>query len=175
MKCEDIKQVAVVGAGFMGYQIAQEFAINGYEVNLYDNNKENLQQSLEHIQRDLQIFTELGLLNKEESKPVLDRIHLKKNIVEAVRSADLVIESVYEDMKIKQQVLQEIDQLCPEHTIFVSNSSGLPPSEMASYIKRPDKFIVANHNNPTFLMPLIDFVRARASQDTCLIIFKEHY
>jgi len=173
VKVEDIKLVAVVGAGFMGYQIGQEFAINGYEVNLYDSNKENLQQSRKKIERDLQIFTELGLLKSEQIEPVLNRIHLKKALSEAVKDADLVIESVFEDMKIKQEVLKEIEELCPERTIFVSNSSGLPPTEIASAITRSDKFLVANHNNPTFLMPLIDVVRGKdTSDETVEIIYR---
>jgi len=165
LKVDDIKLVAVVGSGFMGYQIGQEYAINGYEVNLYDNNNENLQQAQNNIQRDLHIFTDLGLLKKEEINSVLKRIHLKETLEEAVREADLVVESVFEDLKVKQQVLKELDQLCPEHTIFVSNSSGLSPSEMASATKRPDKFLVANHNNPTFLMPLLDVVRGKDTSD----------
>jgi 3-hydroxybutyryl-CoA dehydrogenase len=165
VKVDDIKQIAVVGAGFMGYQIGQDFAINGYEVNLYDTSKENLQQSLKNIQRDLHIFTELGLIKSEQIEPVLKRINLKDSLAEAVRDADVVIESVFEDLKLKQQLLKELDQLCPKHTILVSNSSGLPPSEMASATKRPDKFLLANHNNPTFLMPLLDVVRGKDTSD----------
>jgi 3-hydroxybutyryl-CoA dehydrogenase len=165
MDFSEIKRIAVVGVGLMGYQIGQDFAIYGFDVNLYDNNEDNLQQALKNIQRDLQMFIELGLLEGEQVEPVLNRIHLKDSLEEAVCDVDIVIESVYENMEIKQQVLKELDKHCPRHTIFVSNSSGLSPSEMASAINRPDKFIVANHNNPTFLMPLIDLVRGKDTSD----------
>jgi 3-hydroxybutyryl-CoA dehydrogenase len=149
----------------MGYQIGREFALAGYEVRLNDLNEEKLQQALENIKSDLQMLMGLGLLSSEQVEPVMSRIKTNPVFKDVVEDVDVVIEAVFEHLELKQKIFEELDRLCPERTILVSNASTLSPSKLASATRRPDRVLVANYWNPTFLIPLVEIVRGNETSD----------
>ena len=165
MKVEEIKQIAVVGAGLMGHGIAQEFALAGYEVYLHSRTEESLQKAVQNIQGNLERLIGLGLVTREQAESVPTRVHTSTVPKEAVTDADVVIESVYEDLKLKQQIFQELDRMCPERTILASNTSSLMPSKLAAGTRRPDKVLVAHYANPPYLIPLVELVRGGETSD----------
>ena len=165
MKADEIKRIAVVGTGLMGHQIGQEFALSGYEVHLNDISDEKLQQALKNIQGNLQMLMDLGLLTREQVEPVLSHIHTSPVLKDVVEDVDVVIEAVFEDLELKQRIFKELDRLCPERTILVSNASTLMPSKLASVTKRPDRVLVANYWNPPYLLPLVEIVRGKETSD----------
>lgn len=165
MKVDEIRRIAIIGAGLMGSQIGQEFALAGYDVYLHDLTEKKLQQAVKNIQADLQRYVDLGLLTHEQVKLSLNRIHTSPVLKDAVEDVDVVVEAVFEDLGLKQRVFKELDGLCPERTILVSNASGLPPSKLASATQRPDRVIVANYWNPTYLIPLVEMVRGEETSD----------
>ena len=130
MNVDDIKRVAVIGAGQMGHGIAQVFALAGYEVNLNSRSEEGLQKAIKDIQDDLQSLIEFGLATQEQADSVLPRIHTGTSLRESVADANVVIEAVYEDLALKQRVFQELDEFCPEHAILASSTQ---PSFRASW------------------------------------------
>ena len=101
----------------------------------------------------------------EESASVLPKVHASVALKEAVEEADVVIEAVYEDLALKQEVFQELDRLSPERTILASTTSTLMPSKLATATGRPDKVLVAHYVNPPYLVPLVEMVRARQTSD----------
>ena len=109
MKVDEIRRIAVVGAGLLGYQIGMEFALAGYEVRLNDLNEEKLQQAVKNIQADLQTFLDLGLLTGEQVKSVMSRIHTSTVLKDAVEDVDVVVEAVFEDLELKRRVFKELD------------------------------------------------------------------
>jgi 3-hydroxybutyryl-CoA dehydrogenase len=159
MKADDIKRVAVVGAGLMGHGIAQEFALAGYAVSLHDITDEKLEEALKDIQNDLRWLTDTGLITGEQAKSAPARIHTSTCLDDTVSGVDLVVEAVFEDLDLKQRTFQELDRLCPERTILASNTSTLMPSKFASVTRRPDKVLVVHYFNPPLLIPLVEVVR----------------
>lgn len=168
MQAIDIKNIAVVGAGLMGHGIAQEFALGGYKVHLHDLYEDKLQEAKKRIHANLQMLAGIGMVTQEQLAAALDKVQLDTELEDAAGEADLVIESVSENLEIKQGVFQDLDRLCPSHTILASNSSTLIPSKYGCFTKRPDKVIGAHYFNPPYLLPLVEIIRSEETSDETL-------
>ncbi len=172
MNVDEIKRVAVIGAGQMGHGIAQVFALAGYEVNLNSRTEASLQKAIKDIQDDLQRLIEFGLASQEQADSVLPKIHTSTVLRDSVANADVVIEAVYEDLALKQRIFQELDEFCPEHTILASSTSTIVPSRLAPATRRPDTVLVAHFTSPAYLSPLVEVVKSEAtSDDTATTIY----
>ena len=165
MQVDDIKRIAVVGAGYMGRGIAQEFAVAGYEVTLNSRTRQSLERSLTHIEVNLNRMVEVGSLSNEQAQSALPRIRTGTVLKGMVESADVVIESVSEDLILKQQVFRELDQYCPERTILATTTSSLLPSQLASATRRPGKVVAAHYISPTDLVRLVEIMGGEATTD----------
>lgn len=161
MTPEDIKQIAVIGAGTMGSQIAQFFSqVGKYRVILYDLNDELIGQGIQSIRRNLQqYFVQKGKILPSEMEQILSGIQGTLNLREAVKETDLVIESVFEDLDLKKDVFKQLDEFAPPRTILASNTSNLNITEIASVTKRRDKVIGIHFFNPVSVVKLIEVVR----------------
>jgi 3-hydroxybutyryl-CoA dehydrogenase len=167
MRVEEIKSVAVIGAGLMGHGIAQEFALAGYDVRLHDVNGEKLRKAGDIIQTNLEMLAVLGLITKEEVGASRRHIIDCTVFTDAVKEADVVIEAVFEDLKLKQEIFRLLDGACPSRTILASNTSTLLPGLLASVTRRPEKVLVAHYFNPPYLLPLVELVRQeKTSEET---------
>ncbi|HKA54573.1 MAG TPA: 3-hydroxyacyl-CoA dehydrogenase family protein [Candidatus Binatia bacterium] len=165
MTVDEIRHIAVVGAGLMGHGIAQEFALAGYEVHLHSRREESLQTALNNIQANLERLIGMGVVTRVQAEAVPARLHPTPVLAQAVAGADVVIESIYEDATLKHQLFQALDTLCPAHTILASNTSTLPLSRFASGLRRSDKVLVAHYANPPYLIPLVELVRGPQTAD----------
>ena len=167
MNVDDIRQVAVVGAGLMGHGISLAFALGGYQVRLNDLSEESLQQATANIRTNLDTLRRMGLLDGRQAAGAPDRIRTSTSLHDTVADADVVIEAVFEDLDLKQRVFGELDELSPERTILASNTSTFMSSQLAPATGRPDKVVVANWWNPPYLLPLVEVVRGpETSNDT---------
>ncbi|RMF86830.1 MAG: 3-hydroxyacyl-CoA dehydrogenase family protein [Nitrospinota bacterium] len=172
VKAEEIRTISVVGVGLMGHGIAQEFALAGYEVHIHDLSPEKLQQAVQNIRSNLHMLTQIGLVLPEQVEPGLGRIHPHLELREAVSGADVVIEAVFENLELKQEIFQQLDRWAPPHAILASNTSTLLPSQLAVATRRPDKVLVAHYFNPPYLLPLVEVVRGKeTSQETVTTIY----
>ena len=172
MGVEKIRQIAVVGAGLMGHGYAQEFALAGYHIQLHSRSEKSLQKATMNIQRNLRMLINIGLITPQQADLVPTKIHTTTVLKDAVKDADLVIESVYEDLALKQRIFKELDKLCPQHTILVSGTSTLPLSELQSVTNRPDRVLLANYSNPPYLIPLVEIMRnERTSDETVKTVY----
>jgi 3-hydroxybutyryl-CoA dehydrogenase len=165
METTDIRCVAVIGAGLMGHGIAQDFAAHGYAVHLYGRHHERLGQALDNIQNGLARGERLGQLTAEQAASSLSRIRTGTVLEDLVADADMVIEAVSENLALKQQIFQSLDNACPPHTILASTTSTLLPSALASATRRPDRVIVTHYFNPPSLVPLVEVVRGPETSD----------
>ena len=165
MKADEIRRIAIVGAGLMGHGIAQEFALANYEVHLHSRTEESLQKAIHNIQANLERLKRLGLVTREQAESVPTKIHTSAVLKEAVEDVDVVIESVYEDLALKQQIFQALDKMCPERTILASNTSTLMLSQFTAGTRRPDKVLVTHYANPPYLIPLVEIVRSEKTSD----------
>ena len=128
---DKIQNVFIAGAGTMGNGIAQVAAEAGYEVTLYDLEKELIDNAIKTIEKSLQCFVDKGKKSEEEKVAVLERI-TKSIDLNSAAGADLVIEAVFEDLEVKQELLKKLDGICDRRTIFGSNTSTLPIAALAA-------------------------------------------
>ena len=168
MKVEDIKTVAVIGAGDMGHGIAEVALIAGYKVYLQDINQELVDRGVRRINESLTKLIEKEKvpaehhrrINSELLKPCVD-------LKEALREADLVIEAIPETMALKKKTFAEMDEAAPSHALMASNTSTMKITEIASVTKRPEKVLGLHYFNPAVLMNLVEVIRGeRTTEET---------
>lgn len=164
MSVEQIKKIAVIGAGTMGHGIAEVAALAGYEVWVHDIAEEFLKNAIEKIRWSVGKLYEKGQI-KESVDTVLSRIHTTLAFEEAVRNADFIIEAVPEKIDLKKDVFSRADKLSPSHAILATNTSSLPITEIAEATKRPDKVVGMHFFNPPPLMPLVEIVKGQMTSD----------
>ena len=165
MRADQVKRIAVIGAGTMGYGIAQGFAVAGFEVRIHSRTEESLQRGIDRIRDTLQRLTKMGLMTRLQARSALPRIQASAVLGETVDEADVVIEAVYEDLVLKRRIFGELDRLCPQRTILASTTSTFLPSELASVTRRPDRVLVTHYINPPYLTPLVEVVRHQSTSD----------
>lgn len=155
-----IQKISIIGAGTMGHSIAQEFALAGFHVSIYDQSAQVLGQVLQRIEKNLVEMTEWGLIGKAAIAPTMDRLVVFDQLPAATGEADLVVEAVFEKLELKQNVFRQLDMACPAHTILASNTSSLMPSSLAAVTNRPDRVMVLHYFYPPHLMPLVEIVKS---------------
>lgn len=189
MQVEDIKKVLIIGSGTMGQQIGFQCAIHGFEVALYDVAQDVLDKSLNRLERLAAEFTAAGKLTEEEARQAIDRIFATTDVVAAADEADLVSESVPEDPKLKARVFAQFNELCPERTVFTTNTSSLVPSMFAEATGRPAQFAAFHFHdvrvtNMVDIMPhpgtapeTVDLVKAFAEKigQVAIVLEKENH
>ena len=161
-----IKTVGVLGCGLMGSGIAQVAATAGYATVVREVAQEPLDKGTAGIRRSLDKFVEKGKLSPSDRDATLGRLRFVTDL-KALKDADVIIEAVTEDLDLKNSMWKELDGLCPQHTIFASNTSSLTIAAMAAATKRADRFVGLHFFNPVPLMPLVEVVRTvTTSPDT---------
>jgi len=168
MRAEDVRRVAVLGAGVMGHGIAEVAALAGCEVFLYDIKEEFVQSALEKVHWSLTKFAEKKTISEEEAKAAYGRINGTVKLEEAVKDADIVIEAAPEDLSLKRDLFSRVDRAAPKTTIFATNTSTLPISEIAASTRREASFVGIHFFNPPPLMPLVEVIRGKRTSEECL-------
>jgi len=162
-----INKIAVIGIGAMGSGIAYVSAWNGYSVTTRDISEELVDMGMNKIRQSVMTGIDKGKLSPVEGEKILKNINATTDLKEAAQDADLVIEAIFENMKVKKELFSELDSICPEHTILASNTSTLSITEMASVTKRQEKFIGMHFFNPVPAMKLVEIVMGeKTSEDT---------
>lgn len=154
----DIKKIGVIGCGQMGTGILQVFAQSGYDVIGVGRSQEGLERAVKSIDKRLASSVEKGKMSREDKSGIMARITTSVN-VGALKDCDLVEESVPEDLELKKQVFSELDRICPEQTIFATNTSGLSVTDMGAVTKRGDRVLGMHFHNPAPVMRLLELVR----------------
>jgi 3-hydroxybutyryl-CoA dehydrogenase len=163
---DQIKLIAVLGAGTMGHGIAQVAALAGYRVILRDVAREPLARGVAAIERNLARGMQLGKLTEAERDLALQHIRGATNLSEA-RDADLFIEAVPEQMELKHETLRAVEAVAARPFIFASNTSSLSITEIAAAAQRPESVVGMHFFNPVHLMRLVEVVvGARTSAET---------
>jgi 3-hydroxybutyryl-CoA dehydrogenase len=161
-----ITKVGVLGCGLMGSGIAQTAAAAGFQTLVRDVAEPLLQKGQSGIQKSLGRLVEKGKLPAADRDQALNRLSFVTDVA-ALGTCDIIIEAVTEDLELKNRLWVELDGLCPQHTIFASNTSSLTIAAMAAATRRPDRFVGLHFFNPVPLMPLVEVVRTvTTSQDT---------
>jgi 3-hydroxybutyryl-CoA dehydrogenase len=165
MSADQIKTVAVLGAGTMGNGIAHVFARSGYNVILRDVERRFLDHGLETIGKNLDREIKKGKLAESEKGTVLARLQPVTDMA-AIATADFVVEAVPEKIEIKRAVLVEADAILRPEVILASNTSSIAMTTLAALTKRPDRFVGMHFMNPVPMMVLVEVIRALQTSDT---------
>jgi 3-hydroxybutyryl-CoA dehydrogenase len=153
----------VVGSGLMGSGIAQVCAQAGLEVFLYDISKEVLEKALKTIDWSVGKFIEKGKLT-EDKDTIMGRIEVVEEL-QAGAKVNLIIEAVFENLELKQEIFGKLDQICDSQTLIASNTSAIPISEIASVTNRSDKILGLHFFSPVPMMQAVEVIKGIATSD----------
>lgn len=170
MKSQDVKKIAVIGAGDMGHGIAACFLLGGYSVVLRDIEQKFVDRGMAGIRKSLDKFLAKGKISAEAHETALVRLTPKVDLCEAVRDTEFIIEAVPEKPELKKSVFAELDRFAPKHAILASNTSNISISEIASATSRPDKVIGYHFFNPAILMKLVEVIKGAGTSEESLRI-----
>src|SRR5262245_18886862 len=161
-----IERVFVAGAGLMGHGIAQVHAAIGKHVTLYEPEAARAEAGRDRIAGNLQRAVDKGRLTGEERDAALARIEPTAD-VSAVADADLVIEAVFEDLRVKSALWRELDGLAPPGTIFASNTSSIAIRRLADSVsgERRPRFVGMHFFSPVPVMPLVELIKSNDTSD----------
>ena len=165
---QKIKTVAMLGGGAMGSGITNLLLSNGFETILWDIDDEAIQKGLSAIRKTFAYPIKIGKMTQEDLDRKI-RDHLTTTVaLDDLKSADLIIEAVLEDMKIKQGIWKKLEESCRPEVIFASNTSALPITEMASVLKDPGRMIGLHFFNPAERMQLLEIICGKKTSDASL-------
>ena len=167
-----IQKIFVVGAGLMGSGIAQNAITTGYTVTLNDQNMAALERAKAGIEKALNRDVEKGRMSAEDCAAAMARLSLDATI-ESAKDADLVIEAIYENLEAKQAVFKGLEDICPAHTIFASNTSSISLTALAAATKRPDRVVGMHFFSPVPKMRLCEVIFGLLTAEDVLHQIKE--
>ncbi len=168
MKIEEIKKVSVIGAGQMGYGIAEVALLAGYRASLRDIRSDLVERGVALINESIEKLVSKKLVSEMQSNRMTkELLHATVDLEEALRDADLVIEAVPEDLNLKKQVFQDLDRLSPRRAIMATNTSTMSITEISLATKRPEKVFGLHFFNPVVLMKLVEVIKGdHTSEET---------
>jgi 3-hydroxyacyl-CoA dehydrogenase/1,4-dihydroxy-2-naphthoyl-CoA synthase len=163
-----IKRVAMLGGGVMGSGIINLLLQGGFETILWDIDEGAIEKALRAIRKTF----EYSLKEKKMTQAGLDgMIHDRLTTtcsLEDVKDVDLVVEAVLEDMKVKQDIWERLDEICPPYAVFATNTSALPITDMAEVLKDPGRMIGLHFFNPAHRMQLLEVICGKKTSDQTL-------
>jgi 3-hydroxybutyryl-CoA dehydrogenase len=153
------KNIVVIGAGTMGNGIAHTFAQNNFKVELVDVNIESLDKAIQTISNNLDRMVVKEKISELEKKNTLRNIIKQTNITNTSKNAVLVVEAATENLDVKLQIFNVLDNHYNQSTILASNTSSISITQIASSTKRPNKVIGMHFMNPVPLMKLVEVIK----------------
>jgi 3-hydroxybutyryl-CoA dehydrogenase len=157
-----IDRVGVVGCGLMGAGIAQVCAQAGYRTVVREVSPEIVERGLGGIRKQLSRLVEKEKITGAQRDEASARLQGTTDVAD-LADCDIVIEAIVEDLAVKNELWRELDEICPPHTIFASNTSSLTIADMAAATRRPERVVGLHFFNPFPVMKLVEVVRTIAS------------
>jgi 3-hydroxybutyryl-CoA dehydrogenase len=165
---EEIRELGVVGAGFMGSGIAESAARAGVTVKLYEPDDGPLQLSRSRIESSVARVVERGRLSEEDAAALVDRIAWSTDL-ESLSGADLVVEAIVEDEQIKADTFKQLDAVAKPEAILASNTSSIPIAGLAAVTGRPDRVLGLHFFSPVPVMKLVEVVVGLDTADATVV------
>ena len=159
-----IKKVGVLGCGLMGRGITQVAASTGHTTVVRDVTDEFNDKGKAAIEKSLARFVEKEKISSDDRDATLGRLSFTTDVAD-LKDCDIIVEAITEDLELKNALWKQLDDLCPDHTIFASNTSSLTIAAMAAVTKRADQFVGLHFFNPVPLMKLVEVVRTVTTSD----------
>lgn len=159
-------KIGIIGAGVMGNGIAQVSAMAGYKTIVYDLRSESLDVARTSIEKNLKKAVELGKLNYTEMETTLSLISYSNSIADM--KADLIIEAIVEKLDIKVKVFNDLQEINGRQTIYASNTSSIPLTQIAAQCMYPERVVGIHFFNPAHIMKLVEVIRAEQTDPAVL-------
>jgi 3-hydroxybutyryl-CoA dehydrogenase len=154
----DIRKILVVGAGTMGHGIAQSFAQEDFDVTLFSRTSNTLERAKSLINSSLEALAQEKMIDRKKIPAILGHIKMTQSLEEGASDADIAFETVAENREAKIEIFDQLDKLCPRHTLLASNTTAL---NIFDFVKttRPHKVLIAHWYTPPQIIPLVDVVK----------------
>jgi 3-hydroxybutyryl-CoA dehydrogenase len=160
-------RVAVVGAGLMGSGIAQVAAHAGYEVVLRDTTSQALERALSAIVASQARFVAKNVITADDAAAARARISTTTDLADAA-GAEFVVEAVFEQLEVKQQVFRQLDEIVGPDTVLTTNTTAIPITKIAAAVSRPERVVGTHFFSPVPMMKLCELVRGLHTSDDTL-------
>ncbi|MEK6975808.1 MAG: enoyl-CoA hydratase-related protein [Candidatus Thermoplasmatota archaeon] len=160
-----IQTVTVVGAGNMGSGIAQAFASAGFDVRLNDVTADAVTKGIERVKAPLAKRVADGKMAKADLDALLAHLHPEPDLAAAVRGADLVVEAVFEDLKVKTDLFRKLDGLVPPSCVLATNTSSFYVKDLAAATKHPERVVGLHFFFPAAINKLVEVVKGPQTSD----------
>ncbi|MBN1289414.1 MAG: 3-hydroxyacyl-CoA dehydrogenase family protein [Actinobacteria bacterium] len=167
-----VKKIFVVGAGLMGGGITQVAATAGYKVTMRDISDEAVNKGLDAIKWSVEKFASKGKITEEVAAQAIENI-TPATSMDAASDADLVIEAVFENLELKQNVFKELDGITPKDAVLATNTSVISITKIASVTQRPEKVVGMHFFSPVPMMKLCEVVRGLLTTDETVSVATE--
>jgi len=168
IKPAKVKKVGMLGAGVMGSGIASVLLKNGFEAVLWEINDQALEKGVAAVRKTFDYPIKKKKMTIDQLESMLQEDLTATTSLEDMKDVDLVIEAVLEDMQVKQDIWKKLEGICRPETVFATNTSALPITEMASVLDDPGRMIGLHFFNPAHRMQLLEVICARKTSDQTL-------
>jgi len=158
-------KITVIGAGTMGSGIAQMAVEAGFTVTLVDTDEKFIERGVGNIKNFIGKKVAKGKITQEQQDDILSRLSSTTDMGKGVDRAVMVVEAVFESLKLKKEIFQSLDSLCPESVILASNTSTMSVSEIASATGHPERVIGTHYFSPVPLMRLVEVVKGNKTSE----------
>lgn len=159
-----ITQVAVVGSGVMGAQIAMVCALAGYPVTVQDINEESLEEAKVFLRKQMEKRVQKGRFTREEVEQAFQRLTFT-NHMEELSEANIVIEAIVEKLDVKRALFSRLDEIVAEDTILATNSSTIVSSKLADVVRNPRNVCNIHFFNPVLVMEMVEVMKGPHTSD----------
>lgn len=175
MEVKNIKKVACVGAGVIGYSWALYYSLKKLSVTVYDLTEDKIDLAKNRIHESLINLEKNNVVQENEISEIESRITYTTSMEAAVKDVQFITESGPENYEVKQKMAEEMEKYTADDTIIASSTSGLLVSEIAKNAKHPERFIGAHPYNPPHLIPLVELTKGDKTDEHVLEVAKEFY
>lgn len=165
MEVNEIKNVGVIGAGLMGHGIAQEFALYGYKVNIFDANPEVLKIAKTRMKNNFNAFIDLEMVSEADVERSLNNVTLCDSLASMAKGVQLVVEAANENMDIKRQIFKDLEQYVSSDAILCTNTSSMSITEISKALQRKERLVGTHYWNPPHIIPCVEVTKGEHTSD----------
>lgn len=166
----EIKTIAIIGSGMMGSSIAQVFAMAGYSTILFDVNQAALKKAKKLIENNLQSAVDKNKISEVSKKSILGKIKFSKTFTSL--KAEVIIEAIVEKKEIKQELFQKLATINSSETIFATNTSSIPVTQIAFAVPYPERVVGMHFFNPAHIMKLVEVISGAVTASEVALTIK---
>ena len=170
MKLEDIKKISIIGSGTMGSGIAQVAALSGFQVVLYDIKDDSLTTAKKLIDKNINKGVELGKITDQNAEKAQNSITLTSKFEDL--SGEVIVEAALEKLDLKKDIFSRLEKQLPEATIFATNTSSIPITQIAAGMQHPERVVGMHFFNPAHIMKLVEVISGAATSEDVAFLTK---